>query len=151
MARLTLPNVRNGLADAIADALRRVHVPVYTVADRAPDNVADVIACYRATGRLVIWAGASQRTVFGDGPQGAAVNYAFRAWHDWAHVRTVAGFDAAAEIALGRWQAGEAGSDALARIVLAEVSGQAEYFAATGAFLPEHAQAAFTLDYLWRH
>lgn len=33
-------------------------------------------------GRMVVWAGASEDTIYAD----AEVNYAYRAWHDWCHL-----------------------------------------------------------------
>lgn len=139
----TLDSVRNGLADAVRDAARAAHVPAFDVADSAPNTVADVVSHYRQSGRLLIWAGASDACVFD-----AATNWRFRAWHDWAHVRTLAGFDVAGKIALGHWQAGEARGDKLAQLVICEVSGQAAHYARTGAFVAD--QIAFTLEYLQR-
>lgn len=44
---------------------------------------------YKATGgRIIVWTGASDRTIFGD----PAVNHAFRAWHDWCHLVLEADF-----------------------------------------------------------
>lgn len=138
---MRLQDVRNGLADAVRDAARAAHCPRFDVADRAPETLADVVAHYRASGRLLVWAGASDACIFD-----AASNWRFRAWHDWAHVRTQLGFDVASEVALGKWQAAEAQSDALATLVHLEVSGQAAHYGRTGSFIAD--QVGWTLAQL---
>lgn len=136
-----------GLRDALSDACRRVKLPRYRVADHAPGEVADLLAHWSASRELVIWSGASELTVWGD-PAG---NWQFRAFHDFAHVVTRAGFTAADEIELGFRQCGWAGIDAgpLASIVLEEISEQARYFAERGAFLDGN-QIAFALETVGR-
>ena len=135
---MTLAGLRNGLADAVARAAVLAHTPRFDVADHAPSTLADVIAHYRATGTLRVWAGASDACVFDP-----RTNWTFRAWHDWAHVRTSLGFDVPSEIDLARWQMAEAGSDSLARLVWVEVAGQAAHYARTGRFVTD--QIAFAL------
>lgn len=123
----------NGLRDALRDVMARARVPRWRASDHAPGTVADLLRSYRATREIVVWAGASERTVW-LAPEG---NHAFRAWHDYCHIRSLLGFDAESEVALGHWQAGADGgvSDALADIVLAEIADQASYFKRTGRFL----------------
>lgn len=132
----------NGLADALHSAMRRVRVPAWEASDHAPGTVADLLRSYRETGRIVVWSGASERTLWGD----PSLNHAFRAWHDWCHVRSGLGFDAASEVKLGEWQCGDAGIDGpLASIVLAEISDQAAFYLKTGHFL-DGDQVGFALD-----
>lgn len=123
----------NGLRDALADAMRRARVPRWRAADVAPETVADLLASYRATGEIVVSAANSERTIWRE-PAG---NFAFRAWHDFCHVRSLRGFTAGEEIELGEWQCGAFGGvgDAFALIVREEISEQARYFAERGEFL----------------
>lgn len=46
------------------------------------DTLDKVRRWYETTGRIVVWTGESEQTIFG-APQ---VNHAFRAWHDYVHV-----------------------------------------------------------------
>lgn len=62
------------------------------VADIAP-NTLDEVNASMATGRLTVYAGNSDQTIFGD----AKVNHAFRAWHDHAHWRGQYDFTQAGE------------------------------------------------------
>jgi len=48
-----------------------------------PETYEELIALLDAGGRMLVYSGASERTIYGD-PE---VNYAFRAWHDWCHWR----------------------------------------------------------------
>lgn len=130
--------LRNGLSDATARAAALAQTPRFDVADVAPATLADVVRHYRETGTLRVWAGASEVCVFD--PRS---NWTFRAWHDWAHVRTALGFDVPSEIELARWQMREAGSDALARLVWVEVAEQAAHFGRTGRFVDD--QIGFAL------
>lgn len=141
--RRALAAARNGLADAVRAAARASALPRWSAADDAPSTLADVVAHYRATGALLVYAGASDAAVFD-----AQTNRLFRAWHDWGHVRTLIGFDVASECALARFQMAESGSDALGRLVWVEVAEQALHFGRTGEFLAD--QIGFTLAALAR-
>lgn len=46
------------------------------------DTADKVRRWYEATGRIMVWAGESDNTIFG----APHVNHAFRAWHDYVHV-----------------------------------------------------------------
>ena len=127
------------IADATLRAVARAGTPPWDVSDRAPSTLADVFGHFRACGRILVYAGASERTVFGD----PSVNHAFRAWHDWCHIRTGLGFDVPSEVALARWQQSEC-SDALARVVWVEVAEQAIHFERTGQFVVD--QVAFAAE-----
>jgi hypothetical protein len=54
----------------------------FDVSDNAPSTYDELRQHYQATGRILVWSGASDRTIFGD-PE---VNHAFRAWHDARHI-----------------------------------------------------------------
>ena len=60
----------------------------------APKTLNALVAEFRATGGITVSSLHSERTVFSS-PEG---NYAFRAWHDWHHIRLNAEFDRAGEI-----------------------------------------------------
>lgn len=135
----------NGLADALHRAARAAGLPRWQARDAAPQTLPDVLNSNTATGALTVWAGASDRTVWGD----PRLNHLFRSWHDWAHVRTGAGFAPAAEIALAEWQAAEAErsvGSAFARLVFLEIAGQASEYLKTGRFLSN--QLEWTLSQL---
>jgi hypothetical protein len=109
-----------------AAIMERARGLVYDVSDHAP-NTLDELA--RAP-RLIVYAGASDRTIYGD-PQ---VNWAFRAWHDNVHKATGLGFDLAGEVAVARIQCA-AIPDARDRALLwADIVGQTLYFARFGIF-----------------
>ena len=99
-------------------------------------------------GRMLVWDGASDATVF----ECARVNHAFRAWHDAAHIAGNFGFTLEEERATCELQIAQA----LARypllprgiimLIRADVIGQAEYFASVGAFPRDQKQ--FVRDYV---
>lgn len=65
----------------------------YDVGADAPDSFPKLLAHFWKTGRIKVWDGASDDTLYAD----REVNYAFRAWHDWAHVVEWATFDVSGE------------------------------------------------------
>lgn len=101
----------------------------------APGTFAELMAC---GGRLAlpVWAGASEKTIYGD----ASVNWAFRAWHDRTHIRYGLDFSRAGELAAARWQITEFRSlypnapTYLDGIIYAEIAAPLDYFAANGSF-----------------
>ncbi len=140
---------RSGRQDSLERAARMVRLPRYRAADCAPSTVRDMLRHYSETREILVWAGASESTVWGH-PRG---NYLFRAFHDWAHIRTGASFSVESEVRLARFQAAETDSSLLAVFILEEVAEQARYFEASGAFL-DGAQiefAAATIDRLIRN
>lgn len=116
----------------------------------APSTLDGIIGHYRATGRVRVWDGASDHTIFGS----PRVNHAFRAWHDLCHIAgnfpfTLEGEKAAAEMQKGhlKWLFPDHPSlERWCRLIDIEVVGQAEHFEATGQF-PED-QRAFALERL---
>lgn len=114
--------------------------PKHEAKDTAPDTFASLLA--NKYSRLVVWAGASEKTIYGD----PSVNWAFRAWHDALHIKLNADFTLQGEILVAREQATLIDSDAMASLIMAEVQGQAEYFAKHGEFPVDQQQ--FIMEYL---
>lgn len=116
--------------------------PAHDVADRAPSTFLELAQCPRR----IVWAGASDATIFGD----PAINWAFRAWHDATHLALAADFTLAGERATCEAQivALERAYPRIpklcATILRAEVIGQAEHFVRFGSFPLD--QVAFTLE-----
>jgi hypothetical protein len=123
----------------------------WMVSDDAPDTLASLQACIERDGRITVWRGGSDATMFAD----AEINYAFRAWHDSRHARLNAEFDSAGELETMRAQIADltalyAGHDRLAiwtRYLEIEIAGQFDFAAAHGGEFPAD-QYQFTLDSL---
>lgn len=115
--------------------LREAKKLSYIVKDSAPSNDIDL---FNAPS-LVIWSGASDKTIFGD----CTVNYAFRAIHDTLHIETGLQLNVESEIELGRIQANRCTSDLMAELTYIEVAGQALYFKEHGMFPVD--QVSFTM------
>lgn len=96
--------------------------------DVAPDTFANLKSS-QTGGRLVVWSGESSNTIYGD----ASSNWAFRAWHDFLHLKLNAPFTLEGEIHVAKAQASQCGTLA-ASIIMAEVQGQVEYFNKYGKF-----------------
>lgn len=104
----------------------------------APDSLDQLIAHVSATGRILVWAGASDRTIFGD----EEVNHAFRAWHDWCHYTHKLPFTYAGEIRVAFVQAAHLvrlygqtpETERWVAMIFAEVIGQSAFQEATGQF-----------------
>ena len=54
----------------------------FDVSENAPQTFDSLVAHHEKTGRVLVWNGASDKTIFGD-PE---INFAFRAWHDSRHI-----------------------------------------------------------------
>lgn len=129
----------------------RVHVGRFRVSPRAPDTFATLRAHWEATREVCVWNGASECTIFGD----PYTNYAFRAWHDRAHLSggfefTLDGERATAQLQIAQlaawydaeldaapWLACRAREQRLARwqrMIEIEVIEQAEHYARFGEF-----------------
>jgi hypothetical protein len=66
---------------AIIEIAARLLPSGFDVSPTAPATYAELKAHLDAGKRLVVYAGGSDRTIYGD----PSINYAFRAWHDWTH------------------------------------------------------------------
>jgi hypothetical protein len=73
----------NAAVKAIAERLMPLGFDVEEDSDKAPSTLDALQRRYLNTGRVLVWGGASDRTIFGD----PAYNHAFRAWHDWCHLQ----------------------------------------------------------------
>jgi hypothetical protein len=123
----------------------------YEVLPDAPSTLEECTAYYREHGRLAIWQGGSENTIYSD----AAGNYAFRAWHDWIHVKNGFTFDADGEektfLAHCRdvekldWLS-QTGKNICFELLRIEIIGQLEYEAENGSF-PEN-QKDFMIERL---
>lgn len=112
--------------------------PKHEISDYAPSSYKELFE----SSKLIVWSGASEATIYDD----KQVNYAFRAWHDSLHIKLNADFTLEGETRVALEQARLIDSDKLAKILLAEVIGQAEYFAKHGEFPID--QIAFIERYL---
>jgi hypothetical protein len=113
----------------------------FDVADHAPSTLQAVVKHYNQTGRLVVWSGESDRTIWGS----AENNYMFRAWHDSLHLQHLFPFTLQGESRVAELQANSVNSE-LGKIVLAEVIGQAAHFERYGHFPID--QIEFVRQYL---
>ena len=112
--------------------------PIYAVSNNAPNSFETLAA----SPSLVVWSGASDRTIYG----APNVNWAFRAWHDSLHLKLNAPFSLEGETRVALEQCRLIGSDTWAKIVMGEVVGQTEYFNKYGTFPAD--QVAFMINYL---
>lgn len=135
---------------AVNQIANRLFPTGFDVGAEAPDSLLGIVAHVKATGRMLVWNGASSRTIFAD-PE---TNYAFRAWHDWCHWRGNLPFTLEGERQAAAMQMDHVrtlfGDGPIARrfcrLIEAEVIGQAECYARTGGYPLD--QRAFTVSYL---
>lgn len=114
--------------------------PKHLAKDLAPNTYKDLVA--NQVSGLVVWSGASEKTIYGD----PSVNWAMRAWHDSIHLKLNAGFDVLGEKRVALEQARLIGSDQMGLVLMAEVQGQVEYFEKHGSFPVD--QVLFVRNYL---
>jgi hypothetical protein len=134
-------SIFNGLNDAIKTLARRQKSLSYIVSDFAPQTFEDMIRAYQDSKRLVIWSGASDKTIYG-APE---MNYLFRAMHDLAHIQCMADFTLSGETRVALHQMSQVGTE-LAKIIRIEVISQIEFLNQYGNF-PEN-QVNFTINQL---
>lgn len=104
------------------------HAPRFTVSDKAPDTL-ESLTRQNSSG-LVVWAGASDLTIYGD----RLVNFAFRAWHDSLHLKLNAEFNELGETMVCMEQARILRNDAQGKIITIEIVEQLNYFKKHGCF-----------------
>jgi hypothetical protein len=111
----------------------------FDVAAHAPSTFRDLRAHVSLTGRMLVWAGASDRTIYAD----PRVNWSMRAWHDSCHLAgshdfTLQGEARACFDQLGAMRARfPRMPESWRRIVWLEVIGQALHADATGEFVSD--------------
>jgi hypothetical protein len=91
------PDVRpvdTGLNCAILSIAARLFPTGYDVSDDAPSTFRGLCKHLDSGGRMTVYRGGSEATIFADNE----VNYAFRAWHDWTHWRHGHDFSLAGEV-----------------------------------------------------
>jgi hypothetical protein len=123
----------------------------FDVASDAPDTFEKLASHVEKTGRMLVWNGASDNTIFGD----AEVNYAFRAWHDWCHLSGGCEFTPEGEMNAALIQIDHIRSvygytpdaDNMVLLVWAEVVGQVQYHEHHDGQFPTD-QMAFVKHYL---
>lgn len=132
------PSPLNWQFNAATRALASLHAPGWTASDDAPGDYETLAERVARDGRVTVWTGASENTIFDD----VETNWAFRAWHDAAHLAHGLPFTVEGETATAYVQAahliGEYGDDddvvEMVALLLCEVVGQAERFARYGEF-----------------
>lgn len=134
---ITLHSLRNGLRDSVIANMARQLMPGYIVIDDLIPY-GEVVRSYRETGKILVWSGASDRAIFD-----RDTNWLFRAWHDWAHIRSQIDTTPDGEREVSRFQISEVQSTAFGVIIDIEVAQQASYFEKTGQFVAD--QIAFTI------
>lgn len=122
----------------------------YDVADEAPSTLEELTDHLSRTGRMLVWKGASDDTIFAD-PE---TNWAFRAWHDYHHAKHQLAFDRDGETEVAKHQmrdimalygTGEI-AERFCRILHAEIVGMLDYQDMHGDFPAD--QRAFVEGYL---
>lgn len=129
---------------------------------KAPATLAESKAYFARHGKVGVWTGASDKTIFGSENQG--VNHAFRAWHDYCHILGDYDFSMRGEINVAMMQQSHMTamygtftgygkiyendiSYRFGRLVWAEVVGQGEHLKRYGEFpLDQH---GFVRAYLY--
>lgn len=140
-----------GLNVAVMHIASRLFPCGYDVSADAPDTFERLCDHLDNGGRMVVWNGASDRTVF-ECPE---VNWAFRAWHDWHHWKGRLPFTPEGEAEACRRQIADLvrlyGDSVQTRrwalVLDAEINGQLRYAALNGDTFPTD-QAAFVNAYL---
>lgn len=109
----------------------------FDVSAHAPETLPDITIHIERTGRMRVWSGASDQTIFGC----TETNWAFRAWHDWTHWRYQYPFTPVGEAATCAMQQshlitlyGEEASRVWRIMLDIEINGQIRYAASNGDF-----------------
>jgi len=99
---------------------------------------------YRETGKIYIWTGASENTIFGD----EKINHYFRAWHDYIHLNYNLGYSITEESIVCNIQRDMLPNEWVFEkdLINAEIIGQAHYFYRNNKFVEN--QRLFTAIYL---
>jgi hypothetical protein len=136
---------------AVLQIAARLFPTGFDVSDTAPDTFDKLKSHVEQTGRMLVWNGASDATIFGD-PE---VNYAFRAWHDWCHLAGNHPFTPEGERGAANLQIQHireiygytADANEMVRLIDAEVNGQVTYHEHHNGDFPAD-QVAFVKHYL---
>lgn len=103
---------------------------------------------YQKTGKILVWIGASDKTIFGENPSGINGNWAFRCFHEMTHISRGIGFNFAGESMVCSIQCSMIPVDwVLEReLIQIEIIGQNQYFNIHKCFLKD--QRKFAIDYM---
>lgn len=123
----------------------------YDVSPDGPSTYNELVYSKWKTGRMVVWSGASDHTIFAD----REVNWAFRAWHDHCHMRGPYPFTKEGEREVLAEQIRDIRKlygygeipDAMCDLLRAEVIGQSQYCDAHNGLFPAD-QMAFARAYV---
>jgi hypothetical protein len=103
----------------------------FDVSEDAPNSFKSLKSEFQERGRITVYSGNSEDTIFGD----ATTNHMARAWHDWCHLSLKADFTFAGEAAACELQCrqliaylGQKEGEPAANILRAEVLGQIAYY-----------------------
>jgi hypothetical protein len=99
---------------------------------------------YQTTGKIHIWTGSSDNTIFGK----KRINWMFRAWHDYIHITLGYNYTSINESIVANIQVNQLPNEWLfeKELILCEVTGQVQYFELNNKFIDN--QRYFTIDYL---
>jgi len=99
---------------------------------------------YRKTGKIHIWTGASENTIFGN----EKINHYFRAWHDYIHLNYNLGYSITEESIVCNIQKDQLPQNWYfeKELINAEIIGQSHYFYMNNDFVKN--QRLFTANYL---
>lgn len=121
----------------------------FDVAADAPQDFESLIAHYKKTGRVLVWNGGSDSTIFAC----PDANYSFRAWHDSKHITRRLPFTRQGELCAMELQKEDVRriydggtADYFCTLIDAEIRGQFDYKEKHGGFPLD--QSAFTRAYL---
>ncbi len=99
---------------------------------------------YKETGKIYIWTGASENTIFGN----EKINHYFRAWHDYIHLNYNLGYSITEESIVCNIQRDMLPNEWVfeKELINAEIIGQAHYFYMNNNFVKN--QRLFTANYI---
>ena len=122
-----------------------------TANDNTVNSLAKITEIYKQTGRVKVWQGASDDTIFCH----TKVNFAFRAWRDYVHIINQYSFTQEGELATCKEQqrhvsfhCSQEQACIINRLLYIEVVEQVKEYYKTGAHVIDQRQ--FTLDKLKR-
>lgn len=143
----------HALGSAAQEITRDMFPDGFDTSENAPNTFEDLVKQFHETGRLTVYSGASDKTIFGS-PE---ANYAFRAWHDALHLRLMAPFTPEGEHRVMLAQAHDVmrrygnspETRAMVRLLHAEIDGQVKYSQAHNGEFPVD-QRAFDMAFMRR-
>ncbi|KKN52654.1 hypothetical protein LCGC14_0610480 [marine sediment metagenome] len=134
---------------AVITIANRLHPTGYDVGDPAPSTLQELQDHINTTGRMLVWNGASNKTIYAC----SETNWAFRAWHDWCHYTYNLKFDKEGERKACEIQKDHirliydpgTQTDLFCDLIEFEIMGQFEYKEVFGNFPEDQMALAFAL------